>query len=168
MRRWLTAFVCGFLLTAGHGLCAEEEDPFAETIPPVAIQPQTTITPRPPLPSEPVLMTPVPHRITPAVEPTLAQQRVHERAAQEALARKARIEQRRHGSQPATHAFFPSESWRVDQSLYPIDPGIRVAFRPLELSGLAPIPSVKSPVRSQPKRVTPRATPPQSKHAPRE
>lgn len=179
MRWWWTQLVCGMILAAGPCVLAEEEDPFVDLIPvePVAVQPELTepstippaapepVTPPPPLPSDPLPSEPaliIPettparaadlHVFSRVAEPSEAQKRVHEKAAREALARKARIEQRRYG----VPALSPSGSWQVQQSLYAIDPGIRVAFRPIDLSGLAPLPSVNGASRPRTKAVAPR------------
>lgn len=159
MCRWLAAFVGGVLITVGTAVLAAEDDPFAEPTPSLTTP---VLAPPPPLPAEtepifepPILLTPAPRpvlstplRPRPAPpEVTAAQQRVHDRAAQEALERKARIVQRRFGSRPAVQQFLPSEGWLVSRSLYPVDPGIRHAFRPIELSGLDPVPTVKPSVR---------------------
>lgn len=173
MCRWWTAFLLGIVLATGPRLVAEEDDPFAEeptpvsaqqviplVIPapeppePVAVEPEIlTIAPPPPEESpEPVPVLISPQRSRPSAEPSLAQQRVHARAAQEARERKARIEQRRYGVAPGTSAFFPGSGPLANPSLFHTDPGIRVAFRPITLSGLEPLPSVRPRPNGVPKK----------------
>lgn len=162
MGRWLAAFVCGILLTTGNSLVAQEDDPFAEDVPPPvsAIQLAPVLipapVPAPPQSEPPVIPLPAIRRPLPNVEPTAAQQRVIERAAQEARQRKIRIEQRKYAGTPPASPFFPSEGRLAGPSLFHIDPGIRVAFRPILLSGLEPLPTPRpSRPRSKPMPSTP-------------
>ncbi len=174
MGRWLAAFVCGILLTAGNSLVAQEDDPFAEDVPPPvsAIQLAPVLVPAPvPAPPQsepPVIPLPAIRRPLPNVEPTAAQQRVIERAAQEARQRKIRIEQRKHAGPPPVPTFFPSEGRLAGPSLFHIDPGIRIAFRPIALSGFEPLPTLTpTRLRSKPASSMPAAKAP-SKRVPHE
>ncbi|MDP1799128.1 MAG: hypothetical protein Q8K78_16665 [Planctomycetaceae bacterium] len=170
MCRWWTAFLLGIVLVTGPRLVAAEDDPFAEEVPPVAVEPVPLVIPAPEPPEpetitvapppldapEPVQEPRLPQRSPPSTEPSLAQQRVHARAAQEARNRKTRIEQRRHGVVPGTSAFFPSSGPFVNPSLFYTDPGIRVAFRPITMSGLEPLPGVRPRSNVVPKKPLPR------------
>lgn len=188
MSGWWTAVAIGIVLVTGQPLVAEEDDPFAEELPPPISAQEAISLPipalQPPAPepptfdvstSEPVVTTPpvstrsepivmpiVPRRPVSPAEPTLAQQRVQERAAEEARQRKARIEQRRHGAVPATQTFFPSSGPLANPSLFQIDPGIRIAYRPIQQSGLQPLPNVRPQLGAPHRKPTPTPVKPRS------
>lgn len=152
MPRWTMTLAIGVLLATGGSLFAQEEiDPFADIDSPVsALQTEPVLAP-PATPMTPVEMPPIIRRPVPTPESTAAQQRVHERAAEQARQRKALIEQRKQAPPAAIPAFFPTQG---PLGLYPIDRGIRVGFRPVTLSGLEPSPSLR-PIRP----ATPKAEP---------
>jgi hypothetical protein len=150
MARWLSNFLVGLALALTGSAVIAEEDPFG---PPPPLPPENA---GPVLPVIPTMMTPtatvppvtLPRRVTVPQPPTAAQKRVQERAAEAALQRKTRMQQRKHAPMTFTSVTFPMTGPLSHPSLYQYDRGIAIAFRPIVLSGLDPLPNLR-PMRSQ-------------------
>ncbi|HET6423995.1 MAG TPA: hypothetical protein VFG20_09950 [Planctomycetaceae bacterium] len=153
MTRYLASLLVGGTLTIACQFVAADEDPFG---PPPPLPPETARVVSPPVtpPAEVVPPKPRPATVPPA--PTAAQKRVHERAAEAAQQRKARIQQRRHASPIYPPGYFVGSGPLAHPAVFAKDPGIAIAFRPITLSGLDPLPTPR-PSRVSSSRKPPRA-----------
>lgn len=155
MVRWLSNFLVGVTLALTCHAAIAEEDPFG---PPPPLPPEDVgpVLPAVPKPTTPAAAFPPVAAPRPKVAPppfTEAQKRVQERAAEAALQRKARIQQRKHTPPTFVPITFPTTGPLSDPALLRYDPGIAIAFRPIALAGLDPLSnlrSVRSPVRKRP------------------
>lgn len=125
-----------------------EDDPFG---PPPPLPPENVAAPEV-LPAKPVPVVKASHRPVIDPTPTAAQQRVHERAAEAARQRKARIQQQKLAVPTPIAATFPTTGPLSHPALFTGDRGIPIAFRPIALAGLDPLPTPR-PVRPVSRKV---------------
>ncbi len=163
MCRWATIVLIALALVTGHRPVAAEDDPFG---PPPPYPPEVAEPAEPAVPMLTLLpAAPVEPSVLPLRQPrvpkekTPAELRVMERAAQAARERKALIQQRKQNPPAAVPLTFPSTGPLAHPSLFRIDRGIAIAFRPIALAGIDPLPNLR-PVRLPPQKTVPRAVSP--------
>lgn len=142
MGRGMTMFLVAGALAWCCQTVSGEDDPFG---PPPPLPPEKVVPeiPKPPV-VKPVPVVKASHRPVVDAAPTAAQQRVHERAAEAARQRKARIQQQKRTVPTPIAATFPTTGPLSHPALFTGDRGIPIAFRPIALAGLDPVPAPRA------------------------
>lgn len=144
MGRGMTMFLVAGALAWCSQTVSGEDDPFG---PPPPLPPEKVVPAAPEvMPAKTVPVVRASHRPVIDPTPTAAQQRVHERAAEAARQRKARIQQLKRAVPAPIAATFPATGPLSHPALFTGDRGIPIAFRPIALAGLDPLPTPR-PVR---------------------